>query len=465
MKIPPHSLLTRSLREKPGGEKISRVLAAALAEVDPALVIQGNLCRDGSRLILTDHEINLDDFNRIILLSIGKAALPMALSLENLIGSRLTEGHILTKQGKHKLPARKRELLRIYTGGHPVPNEAGQRATADILSQLSSLQDDDLVMVLISGGSSALFTAPAAELSLADLQRTNQILLSCGADIQEINTIRKHLSQVKGGQLAKLLHPARVITLILSDVIGDQIDLIGSGPTAPDSSTFVDALDVVESYHLAGDLPDPVIAHLNAGRRGSHPETPKPGDPCFKDVTNMVLANNLQALNAGAAQAEAEGFSARILPGSLIGEASSAGILLAEQLTDMALKGKPLPSPACLIAGGETTVTLTDTATPGLGGRNLEVALSALPILHGLENIALVTLATDGEDGETDAAGAVVTGESYQRCQQLGLKPEEFLKRHDSYTLFNSLDDLLLPGPTGTNVNDLCFLFTLVEKG
>ena len=461
MRIPPHSLLTRSLREKPWGKKVSRILAAALAGADPTLVIQTNLRREGSRLVLPDHGIDLDDFSRITLLSIGKAALPMALSMEDLIGSQLAEGHILTKQGKHKLPARKRELLRIYVGGHPVPDEAGQQATADILSQLSSLQDDDLVIVLISGGCSALFTSPAEGLSLADLQRTNQILLSCGADIREINTIRKHLSRVKGGQLAKFLHPAHILTLILSDVIGDQIDLIGSGPTAPDSSTFADALDVIESYHLEGDLPDPVIAHLNEGRRGSHPETPKPGDPCFKNVTNLVLANNQEALKAGAAQAEAEGFSARILPGSLLGEASSIGKLLAEQLADMALKDKPFPRPACLIAGGETTVTLAKTRESGRGGRNLEVALSALPILHGLENIALVTLATDGEDGETDAAGAVVTGQSFTRCQQLGLKPEEFLKRHDSYTLFKSLDDLLLPGPTGTNVNDLCFLFTL----
>jgi hydroxypyruvate reductase len=323
------------------------------------------------------------------------------------------------------------------------------------------MQEDDLAIVLISGGSSALFTYPVDGISLADLKITNQILLSCGADIREINTIRKHLSRVKGGQLAKFLQPAQVLTCILSDVIGDPIDMIGSGPTAPDPTTYADGLAVIERYQLEGELPPPVIKWLDQGLAGKYPETPKPGDQCFKKVSNLILASNRDALLAGVAQAEKEGFSADILPHVLIGEASSAGRNLAKRMVDLALKGEPFPRPACLIAGGETTVTLTNTQTPGLGGRNLELALSALPLLDGLEDITLITLATDGEDGLTDAAGAVVTGESSRICQQLGQDPQAYLELHDSYTLFKKLDDLLITEPTGTNVNDLCFLFTL----
>jgi glycerate 2-kinase len=459
MKISPSSLLTWSLREKPWGKKLSRVMAAALAAVDPARVIQDKLIRDGDYINLPGNGIDLESYNRITLLSIGKAALPMAVSVGDLIGNRLTEGHILTKKGKHQLPERFQSRMRIHTGGHPVPDEDGQRATAEILSRLSPLNEDDLVIVLISGGCSALFTYPLEGISLSDLQRTNQILLSCGADIREINTIRKHLSQIKGGQLAKFLQPARIFTLILSDVIGNHVDLVGSGPTAPDPSTFADALNVVEKYHLEDDLPTSVISRLNQGIQLKIPETPKPYDPIFMEVTNMILASIEDALQAGVMQAAIEGFVSEPLPVPMIGEASQVGKDLAIQLSEMTRKNKPLRRPVCLIGGGETTVTLRNTAEPGQGGRNLELALSALPALDGLSNVALITLATDGEDGTTCAAGAVVTGESFQRCQQLGLDPFEYLLRHDSYEIFHKLDDLLVTGPTGTNVNDLCFLF------
>ena len=460
MRIPAHRLLTHSLRKIPIGENISRVLAASLAAVDPGVVIQDLLQREKNLLKIPGADLDLNTFRRIFLIGIGKAATPMFRSLADLISDRLTEGYILNKTIPEQMPQKSLDRSRYFVGGHPIPDKDGQEATTEILSSLSTLNSDDLVVILISGGSSALFTQPAEGISLSDLQETNQILLSCGADIQGINTIRKHLSLVKGGQLAKFLQPGRVLSLILSDVIGDQVDLIGSGPTAPDPSTYADAMDVVETYHLNDKLPVSVITRLEQGLGGLLPETPKPGDACFTKVTNLVLANNRKALEAGAAQANKEGFSSSILPSPLIGESSQAGRNLASHLSALALEGKPKPRPACLIAGGETTVTLSNTKSPGQGGRNLEIALSALPLLNGLENIAFITLATDGEDGSTNAAGAVVTGESYLRCQQLGLDPEEFLLRHDSFPLFKALDDLLLPGPTGTNVNDLCFLFT-----
>ena len=280
---PPHSLLTRSLRENPAGEKASRIMAAALSAVDPSSVIQESLIREGNRLSLQGEVINLENYSRILLLGIGKAALSMSISVGDLIGDRLAEAYILTKQGNQQLPERFQKRIKFFTGNHPIPDEEGQRATTEILSRLSSLNADDLVIVLISGGSSALFTCPAEGISLSDLQKTNQILLACGADIREINTIRKHLSQVKGGQLAKILQPAHTLTLILSDVIGNPIDMIGSGPTAPDPSTYASALAVVEKYRLGGGLPEAVIHRLHQGFDGNLPETPKPDDPCFKN--------------------------------------------------------------------------------------------------------------------------------------------------------------------------------------
>ena len=460
MSIPPSSFSSRSLRGEPWRGKVSRIMAACLSAVHPARVINDQIVRTGNHLELPGHVIDLEKFSGVTLVSIGKAALPLAVSCGYLIEDKLKTGYILTKDGKTHQSEDFKERFRIYTGGHPIPDQNGQRATAEILSRLSSCRDEDLVLVLISGGCSALFTSPAAGISLDDLIKTNQALLSCGANILEINTIRKHLSRVKGGQLARILQPAHTYTLILSDVIGDQIDMIGSGPTAPDPTTYADALAVVAGYQLEEVLPNSVITWLKQGLQGIQPETPKPGDPLFRNVVNLILAGNQGALEAGAKQARVEGFRSSTLPQFLIGEARDMGQKLARQLTEMSLKGQPLPRPACLIAGGETTVTLTNTKQPGKGGRNLETALSALPLLEGLDNIALITLATDGEDGPTDAAGAVVTGESFQHCQQLALDPEDYLERHDSYTIFESLDDLLQPGPTGTNVNDICFLFT-----
>lgn len=457
MKVSPSSLLTHSLREITAGEKTARILAAALSAVDPSLVIQENLCREGNWLLLQGKGINLEVYHRIHLVGLGKAAFSMSVSVGDILGDRLTGGYILTKRGDQQLPDKFTERMELFRGSHPLPDEEGQRATVEILNRLSGVRAEDLVMVLISGGSSALFTSPAEGISLSDLQRTNQLLLACGADIREINTIRKHLSRVKGGQLAKILQPARVLTLILSDVMGDSIDMIGSGPTAPDPSTYADALAVVDKYRLGEELPEAVLLRLDQGFQGDRPETPKLHDPCFMNVSYHVLASNRKALLAGAEQAAREGFKVETLPRHLRGEASAAGWELARQLGDMALTGV---RPACLIAGGETTVTLTSAVETGLGGRNLETALSALPLLEGVDDVALITLATDGEDGETSAAGAVVTGKSYHRCLELGLDPEDHLARHDSFSIFNALDDLLQPGPTGTNVNDLCFLFT-----
>lgn len=460
MTIPASSFLTRTLHTNPWGENISRILFAALSAVDPAYLIQQRVIKKGNQLSLLGETIDLNGAGNTYLLGIGKAALPMTLSFAELLSDQFERGYILTKSGGQPLPPSHQERLEIFYASHPIPDNTGLLATSKIREGLSSLNEEDLVILLISGGGSALFTQPVRGITLEDLQNTNQLLLSCGADIYEINTIRKHLSLVKGGQLSRHLFPARVLTLILSDVIGDRLDMIASGPTVPDPSTYPDAFKVIKKYELEDSLPASVIEHLTKGREGDIPETPKPGDPCFDKTRNLILASNQDALLAGASQAGVEGFQTIILPAALAGEARSAGEILAQKLKDRAQPERPAPQPSCLIAGGETTVTLSNIKQPGVGGRNLELALSALPLLDGVDNCLLLTLATDGEDGVSGAAGAVVSGESLRRCQQMGLDPTDYLARHDSYTLFKALDDLLITGTTGTNVNDLCFLFT-----
>ncbi len=456
---PPELFLTQSLRESPWGIPTARILAAALNAVDPAAVINRVITREKDILQIANKTYNLGDYKQIHLLAIGKAAYPMAISTADLLSERLSAGIILTKPGEHHLPERYQNVIKILYGGHPVPNQGSLDAAAEITSQFSDLTPEELVIVLISGGGSALFTSPVPEISFSDLQQTNQVLLDSGANIQEINTIRKHLSLVKGGQLARNLSPAKVVTCILSDVIGNPMGMIASGPTLPDRSTYQDALSVIQTYQLEKALPPAVIKHLKNGRSGKFPETPKPADPIFRNQASLILASNQDAVQGAAEQAKQEGFHVQILPDPLIGEARLAGIQLAKMLKHIANDRNSLPRPICLIAGGETTVTISSENKPGQGGRNLELALSAVRELEGAENAVLITLATDGEDGVTDAAGAVVTEETIQRANHLELNPDDFLDNHDAYPFFDALGDLLLTGVTQTNVNDLCILF------
>ncbi|NOQ40653.1 MAG: DUF4147 domain-containing protein [Anaerolineales bacterium] len=457
---PPEAFLTHSLTKLSGGIKVAKILSASLAAVEPGEVVKKSLVRKGDCFLIGGEILDLKAFDGFILIGIGKAAFPMSMAAADLLGGELTRGIILTKPGADQLPEKYAGVIKHIHGGHPVPNQNSITASGIIQTQLAELNARDLVIFLLSGGGSALLSAPCPGITLQDLILTNQVLLGCGSNITEINTIRKHLSLVKGGLLAKIAAPAKIVTLILSDVMGDPVDMIASGPTAPDPSTFQDGLNIIHKYNLEKSLPLPVVERINKGCSGEYPETPKSNDPLFQKVFNHIVGRNLDSVQAGILAAEQEGFSARILPDPLKGEASRVGAELAEILCQMANKGKPLPRPACLIGGGETTVTLHSRGDIGRGGRNLETALSAVKILDGLPNAALITLATDGEDGVTDAAGAVVTGESFLRGKTLQLQPENYLLNHDSYSYFQKLDDLLLPGVTRTNVNDLCFLFT-----
>ncbi len=375
----------------------------------------------------------------------------MAKALEEILADRLTEGLILVKPG-HATPLR---TARVIEAGHPIPDQSGLEGTAEIIRRLNAASEHDLIVCIFSGGASALLPAPVLPLDLSQKQLTTRLLLECGAEIGEINRIRKLLSRSKGGGLARAAYPATLISLILSDVVGDRLDVIASGPTVPDDSRFADGLAVVERYGLASRLPGPVWQYLKDGAAGLHPETPKPGDPIFAKVQNVVVGNNLMALLAARDQAAALGFRALVLTDALQGEARQVGRMLAALGKTVSFSGHPLVPPVCLLAGGETTVTLKGR---GKGGRNQELALAAALALEGSSRISLLSAGTDGTDGPTDAAGAFADGATCQRARSRGLDPGDFLSRHDSYHFFKSLGDLLITGPTRTNVMDLICL-------
>lgn len=449
-------LLTSSLRASPRGAAVARIMAAALGAVEPAAAVRRHLRREGDTLYAGERAIELRATGRVVVVGAGKAGAPMARAVAELLGDRLSAGLVVVKDGH--LEPYGAPGLRIVEAGHPVPDERGLAAAGQIAALLAGLTPDDLVLALISGGGSALLTLPAPGVTLSDMQALTGALLACGASIGEINTLRKHLEGLKGGGLARLAHPAALVTLILSDVVGNPLDIIGSGPTVADPGTFGEALGVLERYGLLGGAPPAIVAHLRRGRAGELPETPKQGDPIFARASHILVGDNRQAAQAALEEARAAGLSPLLLTTSLEGEAREAGPFLAALLREAAGGDGAARRPACLIAGGETTVTLRGS---GRGGRNQELALAAARGLAGLADVALVALATDGGDGPTDAAGAVVTGETLARAAALGLDVGEHLARNDAYPFFDALGDLLRPGPTGTNVNDLTFLFAL----
>jgi glycerate 2-kinase len=442
-------------QSQPWGDPVARILSAALQAVEPENAVLRCLTRHNDHLQAGERSFDLGQVGNVWLVGAGKAGMPMALAAARTLGAYLYQGLAIVKEGyaegQQTLPLR----LEILEAGHPIPDARGVSATRRMRAMLEEAGPNDLVICLISGGGSALFTDPAGELTLADLQELTHLLLASGATINEINSLRKHLDTVKGGGLARLAAPAHLLTLILSDVVGDPLDVIASGPTVPDPTTFNDAWEVLRRYDLLEKTPPRVLDWLQAGISGSIPETPKPSDDLFERVTNMVIGSNCLAAEAAVLQSQGEGFHPLLLTTYLQGEARQAGALLAAIARQIAASDQPVPRPACLVVGGETTVTLRG---EGLGGRNQELALGAVRALAGIPNVALVTLATDGGDGPTDAAGAVVTGETLSQAQALNMDPDDYLRRNDSYHFFERLGALLKPGPTQTNVNDLALL-------
>jgi glycerate 2-kinase len=444
--------LLKSGDTKTRREKVLPILDAALEAVDPVIAVKRHMSLQDDSLVIGQRIYDLRQYEMIYAIGGGKAGGAMAKAAEEILGPRLTGGLINTKYGY----VTETRTVRINEAGHPIPDAAGMRGANQMVDIARGATERDLVICLISGGGSALMTLPVDGITLADVEALTSALLRCGATINEINTIRKHLSQIKGGNLSRLAYPAEVVSLILSDVVGSPLDVIASGPTVPDSSTFAEAYGIVERYGLLDELPPSIVQHLRQGKEGSISETPKAGDPIFSKTHNLIIASNEVAAQAATGKAESLGFYTLLLSTFVEGEAREVAHVFSAVAKEILHSGQPVPRPACVVAGGETTVTISGR---GKGGRNQELALAAAIQIEDLEEVMIVALATDGTDGPTDAAGAIADGSTLRRAGDKGLSARDYLADNDSYHFFEALEDLIITGPTNTNVNDLTFVF------
>ena len=427
------------------------IFESAVAAVDAQECLKRFVNLDGRILRIGGAAYNLESFERVLVVGTGKASPRMGVALEAELGDRISDGVINTKYG-HAEPLNR---VRIVECGHPVPDEAGVNGTGEILAALDAADDRTLVICLISGGGSALMPAPSEGISLQEKQDTTRLLLECGANIVELNAVRKHLSRVKGGGLARVAFPATVVSLMLSDVIGDPMDVIASGPTVPDTSTFRNCVEIIHKYEVSNRLPEAVRKRFEAGLAGEIPETPKPGDGVLERCHNVVVGSNGLAVAAAAGRARELGYNSLVLSTRLEGEAREVAHVYSAIGKEILTSGAPVAAPACVIAGGETTVTVRGN---GKGGRNQELVLAGAMHLSGWHGTVLFSGGTDGTDGPTDAAGAIADAETVTRAESAGLSAIDSLKNNDAYHFFKPLDDLVMTGPTGTNVADVAFV-------
>ena len=432
---------------------LKKLIVRGLAAVDARTAIGRAISRNGEELIIGRRRYDLRRYERVVVVGAGKATASMARAVEQRLGSRLQGGFVVVKHG-HVVPTRR---IVVAEAGHPVPDRSGQRAAARLCAMAAELGRRDLLIVLLSGGASSLLPAPVAGVTLADKQRTTQQLLRCGASIREINTVRKHLSRIKGGRLAELTE-ATVVTLILSDVLGDDLSAIASGPTVPDPTTYQDAVAILKRDRIWQTVPQRVRQHLDRGCQGLVSETPKPGSSLFRRVLHHIVGNNAAAVTAVTRVAREAGLRTLVHTPALTGEAREAGRRFGVLARNIVREGKPLRRPCCVVAGGETTVTVTG---KGTGGRAQEFAAAAALEIAGLAKVWVVAIGTDGTDGPTDAAGAVVDGDTVARAQRISVDLKGALKRHNTYPALKRLHQLIITGPTGTNVNDLYLLLVL----
>lgn len=444
----------------------SSIFFAGVSAVDPSLAMQRALRRENSKIILADRSYDLGDVDHLYIIGAGKAAAAMAHGVEKVFGDfpapgvlgRQLSGLVITKDG-YGLPL---ERIEVVEAGHPLPDGRGEEGARRILGIAEQAGARDLVLCLISGGGSALLPVPASGLTLEDKRAVTDLLLASGGTIDEINVVRKHLSAIKGGRLARAAFPARLVTLVLSDVIGDPLEIIASGPTVPDSSTFSEAKRVMMMNGVWPNVSEAVRQHVERGCAGDVAETPKPGDPVFAGAVTEIVGSNALALEAAERRARQLGYHTLILSSRVQGEARDIGRFYAALAHEVVYRDRPLEAPACILAGGETTVTLR--GAMGKGGRSQEMALSVAIDIDGLPGCVFLAAGTDGTDGPTDAAGAFADGKSVARAKSSGLlHPTAFLRDNDSYTFFKTVDDLFITGPTRTNVMDLQVL--LVGSG
>lgn len=424
------------------------IFRAGIAAAAPGDAVHRHCRRQGNTLQAGGRFYDLNDFNRIVVVGAGKASAAMAQAMEELLGDRIRSGLVCVKYG-HAVPLKH---VAVIEAGHPLPDNNGLEAARRILEMVDHAGRRDLVIVLLSGGGSALLPLPHGDISLADKQAVSDLLIGCGATIHEINTLRKHVSDIKGGRLAQAAAPATVLTLIISDVVGDDLDVIASGPTVPDRSTFQECMDIVSRHRLKDRLPKTVWAHLRAGAAGKIPDTPKAITHAWNHVHNLMVANNFAALTAAAREARARGYHPLILSSSMEGETRTVAHVHVAIAREIAASGHPVRPPACLLSGGETTVTLKGS---GKGGRNQEFVLAAAFDIRENDPIVVLSGGTDGTDGPTDAAGAIADGGTLVQAHCDGMNAMEFLNNNDAYTFFSTLGDLLITGPTRTNVMDL----------
>ncbi len=427
-------------------QQVLEIFRAALAAADPTAAILRHVRLRGGALLAGRMRYSLRDVRKIHVVGAGKAGAAMAVAIEKL-------GLPAEKQGESLVNVKYGHLaelrwIRLNESGHPVPDESGVRGARRIAEIAAGARAEDLLICLISGGASALLPFPAPPITLEEKQEVTKLLLACGATIHEINTVRKHISGIKGGQLARMAFPARVLALILSDVIGDNLDVIGSGVTAPDASTFAGAQGVLEKYGILDRVPAGIRQRLQSGACGDIRETPKRGDPAFARAQNLIVGSNRQAVEAAAAKAREIGFRTWILSTEIEGETREIARMHAAIMKEIVRYGRPVPRPACVISGGETTVTLRGN---GLGGRNQEFVLAAAMEIAGLNRTVVLSGGTDGTDGPTDAAGAIADGYTLTR----GPEAQKYLDANDSYHYFEALGDLVITGPTNTNVMDV----------
>lgn len=426
----------------------NKILDAGLNAVDPAYLIEKQIKRENNVLIFNDGlHIDLDSFEKVRLCGIGKGVAPMARAMENLLGDKLSGGDIIVKYG-HGEQLKK---VKTYEAGHPIPDNNTLQSTHLLLDNVKDLSKDDLVFVLLTGGGSALLEYLPKSISLDDLQNLSGILLGCGATIHEINCIRKHISLIKGGQLARHIYPAKIITLALSDVVGDDLSVIASGPTAPDNSTFDDAIEILKKYDVTNKIPENILHILHFGAAGKINETPESEDNVFHLVTNIVIGSNRVSLFAAEEVAKKLGFNTLILSSMVQGEAKEIAHVISAIIKEIQISDIPIKKPACLLLGGEPTVNIRG---DGKGGRNQEITL-AVANTNIDKPYLFLSCGTDGTDGPTNAAGAICTNTTVERAENSGLSAKKYLANNDAYNFFHPLNDLITTGPTRTNVMDI----------
>lgn len=422
------------------------IIEAGIDAVLPENVIRNTVKVEGDRLSVSGRVYDLSKYKYIYIAGGGKASSAMAEEMEQLLDGRITAGVVIDRHGTKS----RTKKIKVLQASHPLPDESSLKSMRAMHDMLAAAGKDDLVIFLISGGGSALMTCPAPGIALEDIIRLTDLLLKSGATIAEINSVRKHTSQTSGGQILRWINGADVLSLIVSDVVGDDPGSIASGPTSPDDTTYADALSILEKYRMADQAPPRIIAHIKAGINGHAPETLKPGDPAFDRVTNIVIASNIVALEAAAKKAVSLGYSPIILGSRLKGESREVGLVHAGIASECQASGHPQPVPTAILSGGETTVTVHGN---GKGGRNQEFVLG---FLRGIgPGMTVASVDTDGIDGATDACGAIADMTTMQRAMKMGLSIDRSLGSNDSYDFFQKLGDLIFTGPTGTNVSDL----------